>query len=145
LTARDGVGVGEDAAKTVVWGFFGLSVGLCPDFLTTNAHTSERNLYPQVSFSELEWGHLGAARGKDAKKSSTLEFLTQTSSHLSEVRRCRVSVVFTMRVTRKNRRTATVRAPPHALVVLKDSAHAAAAPSHLFRCILPSRILPYSM
>ena len=30
-------------------------------------------------------------------------------------------------------RTATVRAPPRALVVLKDSAHAAAATSHLFR------------
>jgi len=61
LTARDGVGVGEDAGKTVFWGCLGLSVGLCPDFLTTNAHTSERNSYYQVSCSELEWGHLGAA------------------------------------------------------------------------------------
>jgi len=61
LTVHDGVGVGEDAGKTVFWGFLGLYVGLCPDFLTTNAHTSERNLSYQVSFSELEWGHLGAA------------------------------------------------------------------------------------
>ena len=29
--------------------------------LTTNAHTSERNLFGQVRFSELEWWHLGAA------------------------------------------------------------------------------------
>jgi len=44
MTARDGVGVGEHAAKMVFWGFLGLSVGPFPYFLTTNAHTSERTL-----------------------------------------------------------------------------------------------------
>ena len=31
--------------RRVIWGFFGLSVGPCSDLLTTNAHTSERNLF----------------------------------------------------------------------------------------------------
>ena len=35
-------------------------MGPCPNFLTTNAHTSKRSLH-QVRFSELGWGHLGAA------------------------------------------------------------------------------------
>ena len=42
-------------------GIFGLSVGPCPDLLTTNADTSERNLFGNLRVSELEWGHLGAA------------------------------------------------------------------------------------
>ena len=45
-------------------GFFAVCglVGPClSDLLTTNAHTSERNLFGQVRFSELEWWHLGAA------------------------------------------------------------------------------------
>ena len=36
-------------------------MGPCPDLLTPNAHTSERKLFGQIRFSELEWGHLGAA------------------------------------------------------------------------------------
>jgi hypothetical protein len=36
-------------------------------FLTTNAHTSERNLFGQVRFSELEWWHLGAADVRESR------------------------------------------------------------------------------
>jgi hypothetical protein len=71
--------------------------------------------------------------GMMRKSRPLFKFLTHPSSHLSES--SALSVVFTIRVTRKNRRTATVRATPplHALVVLKDGVHAVAAPSHLFR------------
>jgi len=74
-------------------GFFALSVGwwgpACPDLLTTNAHTSERNLFGQVRFSELEWWHLGAAHSRGLR-SFTLELNlsnSRTHSGLSGVTR----------------------------------------------------------
>jgi len=48
---RNGGGVGEDAAKTGLLGFPRSVCGPCPDFLTTNAHTSERKFLIQ-QFSE---------------------------------------------------------------------------------------------
>jgi len=39
--------------RRVIWGFFGLSVGPCPDLLTTNAHTSERILLIRSDFQNL--------------------------------------------------------------------------------------------
>ena len=51
-------GVGVPGFLRSVCGLVGPSLS---DLLTTNAHTSERNLFGQVRFSELEWWHLGAA------------------------------------------------------------------------------------
>ena len=51
---EDGCGCSR-VSSVCLWG------PACPDLLTSNAHTSERNWFGQVRFSELEWGHLGAA------------------------------------------------------------------------------------
>jgi hypothetical protein len=59
------------------------------------------------------------------------KFFTHPSSHLSET--SALSVVRLRDTRNKNGAQLPFARPPHALVVLKDGAHAAAAPSHLFR------------
>jgi hypothetical protein len=49
--------------KTFFRGFLGLSVGPCPEFLTTNAHTSERTLSIRSYYRNLN----GEQRGENAK------------------------------------------------------------------------------
>jgi hypothetical protein len=49
--------------KTFLRGFLGLSVGPCPEFLTTNAHTSERTLSIRSYYRNLN----GEQRGENAK------------------------------------------------------------------------------
>jgi len=64
FTARSGVGVGEDAAKTGLLGFPRSVRGPCPDFLTTNAHTSERNFLDQQFCESSVTPHLALAFGR---------------------------------------------------------------------------------
>ena len=61
FTPRNGVGVGEDAAKTGLLGFPRSVCGPCPDFLTTNAHASERNFLVQQFCESSVTPHLALA------------------------------------------------------------------------------------